>query len=280
VGYNIEGDPRPARPPLLEPENFLPPALALGVSAIISLGGWATRALTGTGALAATAIGGVILWRTGWPGMAALGTFFVGASLVSRLAPDRSLIELDAKGAQRDPWQVLANGGAAAIGALVAPTSGAALWIVTASLAAAAADTWATSCGGWSRVAPRHILTWQFVPAGTSGGVTLAGSFGSLVGAASVGIAAALAASRIALFPLALVLGMLGMTVDSLIGAALQGRFHCPACDRSTERRVHRCGSRTTLSGGLRWLTNDGVNGLATGLAALAGLAAWRWWGG
>jgi uncharacterized membrane protein len=72
---------------------------------------------------------------------------------------------------------------------------------------------------------------------------------------------------------------MLGMLADSVMGAAWQGRFLCPGCGRATERRVHRCGRQTVPTGGVVWLSNDGVNGLATALAALGGLAAWRWWG-
>jgi uncharacterized protein (TIGR00297 family) len=255
----------------------MPPLLALGLSLAIAAGGWATRALTRTGTAAATLIGSLILWRTGWPGMAALGAFFIGSSLISRLAPDRSVTALDAKGSTRDAWQVMANGGAAALGAILSRSDDAALWVVTASLAGAAADTWATSCGGWSRKSPRHILTWMPVPPGTSGGITVVGTAGALAGAATVGAAAALSAGRLVLFPLSLVVGMLGMTADSIIGAAWQGRFHCPACGLATERSVHRCGSPTTAAGGLAWLTNDGVNGLATGFAAVLGYGLFLW---
>jgi uncharacterized membrane protein len=73
---------------------------------------------------------------------------------------------------------------------------------------------------------------------------------------------------------------MLGMLADSILGAAVQGRFHCDACDLSTERRLHRCGRPTRLTGGISWLNNDAVNALATLAAALAGYAAWRQWGG
>lgn len=255
----------------------MPLPLALILSLAIAAFGWVSRALSRPGALAATAVGTLILWRTGWPGMAALGAFFVGSSLISRLAPDRSVVELDAKGSTRDAWQVLANGGAAAAAAVLPIPPDAVLWMVTASLAAAAADTWATSFGGWSRTDPRHILRWQPVPPGTSGGVTFMGSAGALAGAASVGAAASLAAQRTALFPLALGVGMLGMLMDSVIGGVWQGQFHCTACDRPTERRVHRCGARTTPVGGVPWLTNDGVNALATGLSALVGLGVWLW---
>lgn len=252
------------------------PALAVLLSVAFAGMGWRLAALTGPGALTAVAVGTAVLLGTGWPGCLALGAFFAGSSLVSRLAPDPTAA-LDAKGQRRDPFQVLANGGPAAVGALV-PEAG--LWIVTATLAASAADTWATSVGGWSRLPPRHILTGRPVDPGTSGGVTPLGTAGALAGAALVAAGPALAGSDLALFAVAVVVGMLGMLLDSLLGAAAQARFHCHRCDRRTERRVHRCGETARLVGGFAWLTNDGVNLLASAAAACAGWAAWRMWGG
>ncbi|MBK8002820.1 MAG: DUF92 domain-containing protein [Gemmatimonadetes bacterium] len=251
--------------------------LAVGLSLGVALLGWGLRGLTPAGAGTAVLVGTGILWPTGWEGMAALGAFFFGASAISRVAPDKSVAAVDAKGHRRDPWQVLANGGSAALGALLEfllPGSG--IWIVTASLATAAADTWATSTGGWSRVAPRDVITGRPVPAGTSGGITWLGSLGALAGAASVAGAAILVHAPRVLFPAALTIGMLGMLADSVLGATLQGRFHCGACNRPTERRVHRCGQAATPVGGLAWLSNDGVNALATAGGAGLGLLAWH----
>lgn len=250
--------------------------LALGLSAAIAGLGWRWRALDTGGGAAAVVVGTAVLAGAGWPGMAALGAFFAGASVVSRLAPDPGAHH-GAKGTRRDAWQVLANGGAAALGALL---PGAGLWVVTASLAAAAADTWATSIGAWSRRPPRHLLSGRTVPAGSSGGVTWLGSAGAVVGAASVAAAAGVAAVAPGpLVAVAITIGTAGMLLDSLLGATLQGRFRCEACDESTERPMHRCGVPARRVGGLARLGNDGVNALATSAAALAGLAAWQLWG-
>lgn len=253
---------------------LLPTALALSLA--IAGAGYALRALTGAGAIVAVAVGALILGGTGWAGMAALGTFFAGSSLISRLAPDRTAA-FDAKGGRRDQWQVLANGGAAALGALL---PGPGLWIVTASLAAAAADTWATSTGGWSRRPPRHVLRGHPMTPGASGGVTWIGTLGGAGGAFLVAVAAACLApdpprDQGALVLGATIIGIAGMLLDSIFGATLQGRFRCDACGQDSERRLHRCGGATRLTGGLRWLTNDGVNALATIAAALLGAVAW-----
>ncbi|HEU5170482.1 MAG TPA: DUF92 domain-containing protein [Gemmatimonadales bacterium] len=248
-------------------------ALAVALSAALALAARRVGALTATGAAAAAAVGTAVLAGTGWAGGAALVAFFVPSSTISRRAPVRGG---DAKGACRDHRQVLANGGPAALGALAGlaePALG--LWIATASLAAAAADTWATSAGAWSRTPPRHLLTRRPVAHGASGGVTPLGTLGGLAGALLVASAGAAVAGAPLLLVAAALIGFAGMVADSLLGAAVQGRFRCPRCDEVSEWRRHRCGAETIRLGGWTWLDNDGVNAVVTGAAALAGWAAW-----
>lgn len=201
----------------------------------------------------------------------------MGSTLVSRLNPDPAADALEAKGSRRDPWQVLANGAAAAVAALLVRGHPPVLWPVTASLAAAAADTWATSWGARNRTPPRHIVRWTPVPAGTSGGVSAAGTAGAAAGAFLVAAAGAAGAGDPALFVPAAVIGFTGMLLDSLLGAIAQGRFRCPRCDVPTERRRHHCGERAVRIGGWSWLDNDGVNALTTLFGAAAGWAMWLW---
>jgi uncharacterized membrane protein len=115
------------------------------------------------------------------------------------------------------------------------------------------------------------------VPAGTSGGVTLAGSAGAAIGALSVAATGALVSGRPLLVPAGTLIGFLGMLADSALGGTLQGRFHCARCDQPSDWRFHRCGSATEWRGGLSWMTNDTVNFLAAGLAGGAAWALW-WW--
>jgi len=252
------------------------PLLALALATVFAAAAWRAASLTATGALAATLVGGGVLTGAGWGGAAALAAVFVSSSLVSRIDPPARLVG-DAKGNRRDHRQVFANGGPAALGALAAHAQPSlALWIATASLAGAAADTWATSVGAWSRTPPRHLLTRRPVAPGTSGGITGLGCLGALGGAVIVAAVAALAGHDSRLVAAAAI-GFGGMVVDSALGAVAQGRFRCRACAEPSEWRVHRCGRATTLEGGWRWLDNDGVNAVSTALAALAGWACWAW---
>lgn len=284
----------------------------------MALAAWRAKALTLGGALTATLVGTLVLIGTGWPGGLVLGVFFVGSSVVGRWveggkggedekdekdgedgedgkvegtaeahSPVQSSPSLpsfpssqpDPKSNQRDPWQVLANGGPAAVAALVGndhPTL--ALWIVTASLAAAAADTWATSLGALSRTPPRLLVSGSVVAPGTSGGVTPIGSMGGLLGATLVAATGAMASGEARLFVSGTLIGFAGMLVDSVLGGTLQGRFYCTRCGTPSEWRRHRCGEATVHREGIAWLNNDAVNLAATSVAALAGAAVWGSW--
>lgn len=70
--------------------------------------------------------------------------------------------------------------------------------------------------------------------------------------------------------------GLGGGLADSVLGQLLQATRRCEACGRVTERAVHDCGTPTLHARGLRWMTNDTVNLLATVTGALGALAASR----
>ena len=248
------------------------------VSAGAAFAAWRAHTLTPSGALAAWAVGVLVLRGTGWQGGAVLAAFFVSSNLVSRVRPGAVPPGLDPKSDRRDLSQVSANGGPAALGAgfgLIDTTLG--IWLVTATLAAAAADTWATAIGIRSRVLPRLPWSGRTVPAGSNGGMTLLGTAGGAAGALVVAGTGAIAADMPLLLPIGTLIGFFGMVADSTLGALLQGRFRCPACDTASEWRVHRCGAATIREGGMAWLNNDGVNFVATALAGCTAAAVWRW---
>lgn len=249
------------------------PLLALCVALPVAATAWRFRALDGPGAVAATLVGAAMLVGQAWGGGLVLLAFFVPTTLVSRLLPDATS-RWDAKGNRRDAWQVLANGGAAAAATLCWAGQELGLAVATAALAAAAADTWATTFGSGSRTEPRSLATWRRVPKGTSGGVSWRGTLGGAFGAAVVAACGVLVSGSVRLGVTALLCGIAGMLFDSLLGGTIQGRFYCPACGRPTERYRHSCGALSERTGGLVWLTNDGVNALATTGAALLAVLA------
>ncbi len=190
--------------------------------------------LTGRGVAAALGVGLATGYGLGWRGLLLLLGFFVSSSLLS-------------KKTSRNHRQVLANGGIAALSALLGS------WLAFAgSLAAATADTWATEIGRFSPTPPRLITNGARVPAGTDGGMTLLGTVGGIAGAGLIaGLAVGLGpgGSGLGLAMRVAVAGIIGMLLDSLLGATVQGK--------------------------VRWVDNDAVNLAATLTgAACAGLFA------
>jgi uncharacterized protein (TIGR00297 family) len=232
--------------------------------------------LTRGGGLAAWTVGTATLWGTGWNGGAVLAAFFVSSSLLSRSIEAPSV--LDPKGNCRDASQVYANGGVAALASLIGIRQPAlALWLVTATLAAAAADTWASAIGGLSRRPTRLLLVGRPVEPGASGGMTPVGTIAAAAGALVVSGTGTLGGVPLGLLAAGTLIGFLGMLLDSALGAVLQGRFRCPRCDLPSEWRVHRCGTSTIRMGGLPWLSNDGVNLAATAASGALAALLWAW---
>ncbi len=216
--------------------------------------------LSPRGLAAAAAVGAATLAGAGWRGFVLLAVFFVTSSALTR------------GGGRRTARQVLANGGVAALAALLSLAGPAWKVALAGALAAAAADTWSTENGGRSGATPRLLTTGRPVPAGTSGGVTWPGTAGGVAGAALL----AASAAWLALGPPGLavwvgVAGVAGGLADSLLGATLQGRFACARCGRAGETARCACGADAGPAGGLPWLTNDAVNLACTLVGAAAG---------
>lgn len=248
--------------------------LAFAAAALLAGIARGLRWLTNGGATAAVLIGGLVFWGAGLTGGVLLALFFVSGSLLDRIPRRRpaALLPSSQRGA-RNLRQVIANGGWAAVAAALVPGRPETGWpLLAGALAAAQADTWATEIGIWSNDPPRSITTGAPVPPGTSGGITPLGTAAGLVGSAALGamgwalgLSAPVAASAAAA-------GVLGMTVDSLLGASLQAGYRCEACRQPTEHRVHGCGAPARRVRGLPGMDNDAVNLAATSVGAWGSL--------
>lgn len=233
------------------------------------------RALSTGGAVAALLVGTAAA-IAGWTWATVLIVFFVTSSALSRFrhaTREARIGRIVEKGNERDAVQVLANGGVFAAGALLATATGESAWAAAAlgALAAATADTWATEVGTVSGGLPRSIISFEPLPAGTSGGVTVPGTLASIAGAAfiaGVGYFTGVGGASVAVF----VGGVLGSLADSLIGGTVQERRWCDGCSEATERRTHYCGSATRVVGGVPGARNDFVNVVCTLVGA--GVAA------
>jgi uncharacterized protein (TIGR00297 family) len=259
--------------------------LAILFSAVFSLAAWQRRALSRSGALAAFFTGALIFGIGGFAWAALLLAFFISSSLWSRVfvGEKKAMNAQYEKGTQRDWGQVLANGGIG-IGLVLFHglyPSSSWPWVAFAgAMAAVNADTWATELGAFSPTQPRLVTNGKPVEKGDSGGVTLTGYAAALGGAALVAFIALLfpsPARQPGLLVAILLAGLIGSTIDSMLGATLQAMYYCPTCRKETERHpVHSCSSPTTPLHGWTWLNNDWVNFISSLGGALACWLLWK----
>jgi uncharacterized protein (TIGR00297 family) len=241
--------------------------LGIVLGAITAILSYRATFLSGSGSVTAFLLAVVIFGFGGWKWTVPILTFFILSSLLSKLGKIKydTLFE---KGSQRDHVQVLANGGIAGIFMVVEifypnPLN---YLAYLGSLAAATADTWATEIGmRWGRK-PRLISTMKTVSSGTSGGVTFAGIFGSILGSlvlilsGMVFVQTDLNSPGWMIFVVLTSSGFLASLVDSLLGATVQAQFKCQVCQKQTEKKIH-CNDKTTLLiSGFPWFDNDLVN--------------------
>ncbi|EPX65109.1 hypothetical protein D187_000534 [Cystobacter fuscus DSM 2262] len=251
--------------------------MGAGIALFIGVAAWARGSLSPSGVLGAILIGTPVFGLGGPAGTVALLGFFFSSSALSKMFRARKAdVEAEyAKTGTRDLGQALANGGVAAVAAVLLAATGDSRYLLAmlGALAAANADTWATELGVLSRSPPRRITTLRPVPPGTSGAVSAMGLLASTAGAAFVALIALPTGLSWRLVPWLVLAGVVGSLSDSLLGATVQDVRWCEACARETERRVHRCGRPTRSLRGLGWLGNDTVNVLAT--VTGAALAFW-----
>jgi len=257
--------------------------LCIGLFASASIAGIARArgSLSASGTLAALVVGTAIFVGGGARWFAVLVMFFVSSTLLARVGRDvkQALRREYSKGDTRDGWQVLANGGVAAICAVAClscagrPEASLIAGAFVGALATATGDTWATEIGPLSKGQPRSLVGLRRVVAGTSGAVSGLGLAATVAGGALIGSLFGLwQPARLLDWTLCgAIAGGSGAFVDSALGAVLQARFVCVRCDRICEGSQHHCGDSTRHVGGLRWLGNDTVNLLATIAGAILG---------
>jgi uncharacterized protein (TIGR00297 family) len=237
------------------------------LASVVAYLAYRARSLDTSGAVAATVIGTVVFGLGGLQWAVLLLVFFVTSSALSRSFKKRKqgLDEKFSKGHARDAGQVLGNGGLATAFVLVHflfPESSVGWVGFAASLAAVNADTWATELGVLNPTPPRLITDLKKrVEKGTSGGISLFGTFASLLGASAIALPAAWFTGNWLLFPLITFAGLAGSLFDSFLGATVQAMYYCPTDQKETEKHpLHTCGAQTVHIRGWKWLDNDRVN--------------------
>ena len=253
----------------------------IGIFIFLSLLSYKAKFLSFSGLIAALSIGSIII-ATSENWLYPLILFFTLSSILTRI----NAFFKKTKKSESNPRtasQVLSNGAVALLSAggyLLYPDP-ALIILFLGSIAAATSDTWSTEIGAFSRTQPRLLTNIQKVERGTSGGVTILGIVGGIIGSA------ALAVSGLFIFNgecgtlylesgiiFVFIGGIAGNLFDSLLGTTLQSKNRCIVCEKITEEKLH-CGKPTIHSSGSPLLNNDSVNFLCTLAGGFSAVIVW-----
>jgi uncharacterized protein (TIGR00297 family) len=205
-----------------------PLLIAALVTAAFALLARLIRGVTLPGAIAGATVC-FLLYASAGPGaFAALVSVFILAWVTTRLGyKQKQKLGTAEKHDGRTASQVLANVGTAAVCSVLYAYLHipAFLLAAAAALAEAAADTVSSEFGQARNQQARLITTGELVPAGTDGGITLAGTLAGAVAAMLVVLVCVITGliPRSG-FGLAVAAAVAGMLFDSLLGALLERR--------------------------------------------------------
>jgi uncharacterized protein (TIGR00297 family) len=223
---------------------------AAAVTIVFAVLAYLVRGVSVSGAIAGSLLCFILYTNAGWGAFAALVTVFLLAWITTKIGYGRKKeLGIAEERGGRSASQMFANLSVAALFALIYAAidhRGAFLLAAGAALAEAAGDTVSSEFGQSQSHSARLLTTWEPVPAGTDGGLTLAGTIAGIFAAVAVGAVYASSGeiSWGSLWILVLA-ATLGFMTDSILGATLERR---------------------------RVLNNDSVNFLSTLVAALAAL--------
>ncbi len=203
---------------------FIGILLAFSFSVFAFIVNW----LTIDGAIAAGIFGSIAYGIGGVIGAAVVLGFFISGSILSKdLITKEGFLE---KKFRRNAKQVWANGFWFILWLLIWFLTKIDAFLIAAvtSMAMATADTWATEIGEKRYKGRTRLLsTWEKVPPGTDGGVSVMGTFAALLGGAFISVIFwafnSENSSTSTLLIISLV-GFLGCFVDSYIGARFQNQ--------------------------------------------------------
>lgn len=254
-------------PNLLNQSLDHPWLVAIGLNSILLV--FATiipkKLLTPAGAINAWGLG-VVVWGTlGWRGYGVIMFYFLAGSLVTRIgmAQKEAAGIAEKRGGARGPENVWGSALTATICAIAIaaiqigwldPSWEPALLLgYVASLSTKLADTTASEVGKAYGKSTFLITTWQPVPRGTEGAISLEGTLAGIVG----GILISLVADSVGLISLTGVVictiaAFIATNLESVIGATYQSKFD--------------------------WLTNELVNVINTIIGAIVAMAISLWW--
>lgn len=246
---------------------------AVAILAVISLLSLKFRILDSKGVTASIIIGYLVIIFGGLNYFVILLVFFLVSAAVTRLrvkVVGESFVEKDWIRSWRN---VLANGLAPTFAIILPITLGEGSKIMAVgylgAIGTAFADTLATEIGLLYEGKPRLITSFEKVEKGTPGAISPYGYLGGLLALILLSGLAPIAGLTFSSAALIIIFsGLLGMTIDSVLGAGVQAKYRCQTCRKIVENGFH-CGQPAEKISGIGWINTHVVNLVSTSLGAV-----------
>ena len=252
-------------------ENYIVPIL---LTPIMIAFAHKKQALTIDGIISAIIADVIISVTLGNFGFVILLAFFVFGILTDKVEKQHKnrsrKKKTDYKGAPRNYRQVLANSFTAACCSVLFFITENRLFVIcfVAAFAEALADTTASGIGSLSHKA-YDPFRMRPCKAGLSGGMSLVGTFSSIVAASIIAlIAYSFGMLSIIESIIVIIAAFLGGVFDSMLGSLVQIKFRCSTCGEIVEKPTH-CDAPTVKHSGIAIVDNNLVNLLSTVFASI-----------
>lgn len=242
-------------------------SLGVLLAFIISYLSYKVKFLTISGSAAAFIIGSIVFGLGGIAWSVPILSFFLSSSLLTIMNVHKNL-EVSgyfSKNKQRNFYQVLANGLVPTLIILLNLIFDESffIYLYISSVAAVCADTWGTEIGTWNKTATYNILTMERANQGESGGISVIGTIGSFCGALFVAVSSLIYIGlKFDYLLFAIISGVAGSLVDSILGVSVQVQYLCPKCGKIVDQTNH-CNIEINYKRGIKIINNDVVNLLA-----------------
>lgn len=186
----------------------------------------------------------------------------VAEKVVKITTANENIEDISKKSGARDLVQLVANGGAALICVLLHMWTKESMFLCgyVAAIAEAFGDSMASTIGATSHGKTINLATFEEMPSGLSGGVSIRGSVACCLSCFAIAlIALALGLQTWHQLLISFICSLAGCFLDSLMGATMQVKYICKKCGKVTEKAEH-CGEKTEYYSGKPIVDNDMVN--------------------
>jgi uncharacterized protein (TIGR00297 family) len=250
--------------------NFI---LSILLGLVISVVSFHFKMLTAKGAVMTFLLAVMIFILGGWMWTVPILTFFILSSILSKFRKkiNPGLGFIFKKGDVRDHIQVAANGGFPGIIILLNQFHTSELFYIAyvSAIAAACSDTWSTEIGTLINTKTFDIANLNQVEQGVSGGVSVLGFLGGILGAFTIALSAIPWLNlNYGLILIIIGSGFFASVFDSILGSTFQAKYNCAVCQKTIEKKWH-CGQNSVHKEGIKWLDNDAVNFTANSFGGL-----------